>query len=274
MWGSFFLPNQEHVAYRQYRDPTHLFFGQENKCSIERRKSGKNLGALEPHRPGFGSWPWQVPAVWPGPQLSYLKNGGDTLFLTFSIGCCFAGFLGFLSPVNLTYITCPESLCFLARSWSKPLSSPCWWPATVSYQVFWSHSCSLYRLFSEAARIVLRKQIRSPNPPPANSSLGPARCAWIGIFFPFLLIGPSLHLLLSSSNTGLLSTPQSHDFTPRVFALVAPAWYVILSNDCMTTSFSSFRFQLKCHFDTWSPFLKSFLPCHSLSFASPCLHFL
>lgn len=95
---------------------------------------------------------------------------------------------------------------------------------------------------------------------------------------PFLVPVPlSPPLLLSSNHTGLLSISQTHDSCPHppAFALlVSTAWCACysLSHVCMTI-FLSFRFQLKCHFYKWPPFLKSFLPCQSLSFASPCLNF-
>lgn len=210
------------------------------------------MGTLEPHRLGFWSWPWAFPAVWPGSQFPYLKNGDEKLF--FVIPCwLLVCLLPFQSSVNSTCLRCPDSLCFSVPSWSK--SSPCWWTAIASYPDLPFHSGSCYSPCAIQQSELSFKTV-------SNHTVKSSLCLFWSL--PFFLAHLPLPLLPGSNRTGLLSLPQTPDACPhpRAFALVLTpaAWCALLSNVCLAT-FLSFWFQVKCLFYKWSSFLRSFLPC-------------
>lgn len=135
------------------------------------------------------------------------------------------------------------------------------------------NSCSLYSLFSRQQPGL---SFKNKSDHRHVTHLQTPRCASRGLCLPSLFMYPFFCLYYSVPITLASFLFLKHItlvFTPRAFALlITTPWCAIFSNVRVTT-FLSFRFQLKCHFYKWSLFLKSFLLCQYISFASLCLNF-
>lgn len=134
------------------------------------------------------------------------------------------------------------------------------------------NSCSLYSLFSTQQP---GRSFKNKSDHRQVTHLQTPRCASRGPCLPFFSTRPLLCLYYSVPIplAAFLFLRHMLIFTPRAFALLSTTpWGAISSNVCVTT-FLSFRFQLKCHFYTWSLFLKSFLLCQYISLAFLCLNF-